>query len=135
MAIESFFSFSQNWQEFPIASFNNSDVKCIAVNFWQIQNTDAEKNQTKKKPVSINLWNTVYVGEKIAFFPALFLNLSLSLCLKYDKYAGLMGSEYWVHITQFIATFWQLAPRNKANIMTAIKDKYCTDHVYFITTL
>lgn len=36
----------------------------------------------------------------------------------YDKYVGLVESEYWVHITGFIATFWQQAQRNKANIMT-----------------
>lgn len=146
-------TFFINWQEFPIVSFNQFST-------WNAMQQNVGKYSYRKMPsnnnnttklVSINLWNTVYGGEKIAFFhtrlPALSHSLLMSLpssvcrarssstCMKYDKYVGLVQSEYWVHIQRFIATFWQAAQRNKANIMTAIKGKYCADHVYFITAL
>ena len=134
------FLYYTNWQEFTIVSFNHFDAKMHCSKMLaniHISNTQSEhirwdqqeqhqwrqrwrrrqKNRREKKQISINLWNTVYGSEKIAFFffPPFVLRSQHEI---YDKYVGLVESEYWVHITGFIATFWQPAQRNKANIMT-----------------
>lgn len=74
----------------------------------------------KNRNDSINLWNTVRGGGERKLFLFLlclelgFFRLSyLGVRLKYDKYVGLVKSEYWVHITRFIVTSWQAAQPNQ----------------------
>lgn len=137
MSVAWHLKFFTNWQEFTIVSFNHFDIKCIAVKCWQIFIYEKPKRiylrkRRKKKTTDFNKFmkHCLWRRENCFFF-----SLLLSTAWNMINTFGLVESEYWVHIIRFIATFWQPAQRNKANIMTAIKDKYCADHVYFITTL
>lgn len=101
-----------NWQEFEIVRASTSIItdaeiaillpKCLA-------NIHCEKPKPFHKFMERCSWRR----EKIGFFflyplssrieSIYFRSIFLSFFLKYDKYVGLVKSEYWVHITRFIS--------------------------------
>lgn len=115
-------NFSQTGKEFAIVSFNHFDVKCIAVKCWQIfiwkTETEHTTRKTKRAKQKIRtdfnkfMKHCLWRRENCFFF----LYFFLSLCTTWNMIntLGWVESEYWVHITRFIVTFWQPAQRNKS---------------------
>lgn len=85
-----------------IVSFNHFDIKCIAAKiFGKYSFEQLKKKHTRDgEKDSINCWNSVYGGEKIALFR--YFSLVQSSNVKYDKYAQrALGG--WLRVNIWIA--------------------------------